>query len=757
MSIMRYILLFLTLSSSLAFGQLSLSAIKSAGINSEEDLKSLGVSQSEIDALKKEYFESQNKDIPHVVSEKKEIDNKDEVKEPNNEKKVVVESKKKNEIEYEIYGQSIFTSGSVSIQENSDRIIPSSNYTLGSGDKVSVSIWGISQFSGDYLLDEFGNISPDIVGRINLKGKTFQQAKKIITGRFSQVYKFNSSQIAISLSYSKVISVNVVGEVVSPGTFSIPSINSAFNVLSVSKGPNQNGSVRNIAIVRNGKIINNLDVYNFMNSPSKSASFYLADGDFIIVPPLGKVVSILGEVNRSGKYEIKENETLADLIKFSGGLKPSANQNSIAIISQTENGKVVKSFDLNEANKVKLKNGDEIIISRRSESVSNKITVKGQVYSPGIYEFRKDENLNDFIERVGGFTPQANFEFAHVYRLDEDLNQTILQVPLKGNEKNEFFLKDLDEVLIFDKRSFVDTNHVIVNGLVRNPSKIIFREGMTIKDIFSLSGGAYPQADLSRVEIERINFSAPQSDTVNYVKLISLDYKNNTDFEINPFDIINIRSLPEFRFQESIEVEGEVQYPGVYSLGGDRVKLSDVIKRAGNMTNLAYGEKAYIVRQEDSLGIILLDLNSILKGKESKRDYYLRPGDKVVVPRINNIVSISGAIGAKILGNENKINVGYTKKKRASFYIKKYAGGYDKKANKNKVYVVTLNGQVKKSNFFGLMKPKIEKGDKIIVEYKPEKEKTKGEGINWNDQIENISIKLTGLATLWVLLSQVNF
>jgi len=543
-----------------------------------------------------------------------------------------------------------------------------------------------------------------------------------------------------------------MGDVVSPGTYSVPSINSAFNIISLAKGPNEKGSVRNIAVIRNGKIIEQLDIYNFISNPSKSTFYHLLDGDFIFIPAHGNIVSIDGEVIRKGKFEIKENETLSDLIKFAGGFNSLANQSSINIIRNTIQGRVMKSYSFDEASSVVLQNGDEVFVSTISSIISKKISVSGEVNNPGVFEFSKNESVFNLIKKVNGLTPQAYLKIAHIYRLNKKMNRKIIAVDLNNTKLlKRTLLEDLDEVHVFNKTNFLDTNYVQITGLIRNPGNKIFKNNMSLKDLFTLSDGALPQANLNRIEIERINFSLSKNDTTNYMSIITKNYRTDADFELQPYDIINVRSLPNFKFHQSIKIKGEVNYPGNYSLANNHIKTSDIIKRAGGLTNLAYGQKAYIYRTEDSIGLILLDLKLVLKNENSQFNYVLRPGDEIIVPKVNDIVSISGAIGAKFV-NDNNINVPFTKRKSATYYLKKYAGGYDKKADKKHVYVITLNGQVKQSKVWGIKKPKVEKGDKIVIKYKPQSGQNKNrEKINWNSQIESLTIKLTGITTLWIL------
>lgn len=747
---MRLLIFFLLLTPLFGFPQISLNDLQKAGINSESDVKSLGVSQSDIDALKEEIVKEK---VNTVITENP------SAAQPNNEKneEVVVVSKKDNSVKEKVFGQSIFRSGAIKIQSNSDRIDPDPNYKLGPGDKISVTIWGLSQFSGEFTLDDLGNVTPNLVGRINLKGKTYKQVQNIILKRFGQVYRFNSSEISVTLSYSKLISVNIVGEVVSPGTFSIPSINSAFNILTLSNGLSPNGSVRNIAVVRNGLVVGTLDVYKFLKNPDESSQLYLSDGDFILVPVIENIIGVSGEIRNPGSYELKSDETLKDLITFSGGFKANASTNSISVFSRTDSGIVVRSFNMEEAESVQLNNGDSVVVGEKSSVIGNRISIKGEVNSPGNYEFKKGESLYDLLQRVNGLTSESYSKSIHIYRVTDDLQKKISSISLYDLAAlKSFSLKDLDEIVVYNKKDFIDSNYVYLNGVVRKPGRFLFKKGMRLSDIMTMAGGAYPYAELNRIEVERIEFKNSKSDTINYVKLITISLNESENFELEPFDIINVRTLPKFKFQQTIEVVGEVKYPGVYSLSNSALRISDVIERAGGVTDEAYLSKAYINRKENGLGIILLNLVTVLKKPNTRFNYVLKPNDKIVIPAENDVVSISGAIGSKFINRPDAINTPYHFNKRANFYIKKYAGGYDNRANKRKVYAITMNGQVKKSKIFGLLKPKIEKGDEIIVNYKDEKPKRNEKNkFNWNNAFENLTVKLTAVATLWVLINTV--
>lgn len=734
--------------------QVSLSALKAQGINSKDDLKKIGLSDSDIRALESQYLsKSTQSESPNNSSgEISEPINNTPVKNEKTVSRPVAEKLKS----LPVYGQNIFKSGTFKLEENSDRIIPPSNYTLGSGDRVSVTIWGSSEFNDEFTLDAFGNISPKLVGRISLKGLKFNDAKKIIESRFGKVYNLASSQISINLSFSKIISVNVVGEVTSPGTYSIPSINSAFNVLSLAGGVTEKGSVRSISITRNGNVVSTLDIYEFLNNPKKYSHFSLEDGDFIVVNALSQTVDVNGELARNGKFEIKNDETLMELINHAGGLTPFADVEVIGLTTIENSKYLYKSISLEENKNLKLKPGDKIEIFKISNLVYGMVEVQGAVNLPGKFELKTGDKLLDILKKAKGPNRLTYTSLVHVIRTStKDLEKKIISLDLENvykNESDNIKLQENDIIIVYDKSSFFEADSITIYGKVLSPGKIACYQGLTLNDVILMSKGLRKEADPQNIQVERVLFEKGDS-SKSYIEITQLDATKNSDFILKPYDKVHFRALPEFKFQSSVVIEGEVRYPGNYTLDGRGEKLSNLIKRAGGVSDWAFLDGAKLFRKEDSLGLLLMDLKEVLNKKDSKFDYVLKPGDVITVPKINNIVTISGAIGYKRINkSENKVNSPYHSGKRAGYYVRKYAGGYDSKAKRNNVYVVSSNGNVKETWFIGLMKPKVKAGDKIIVNYKPTKtKKEKSKPVNWNSVIENTTIKITGILTLLIL------
>ena len=752
---MKSFILLLVFMSTCALSQVSLANLKTLGVDSEDDLKKLGVSQREIDKAKKDL--SKNNSKPSKEPQKKETPKKPETQKitkpdvlpsPYNPKKV--------------FGQSYFQQGYFNLKENSHRINPPGNYILGPGDNISITIWGTSEFENQFILDEFGNINPEIVGRINLRGLTFTQAKQVIRSRFSRVYNLKSSRTAINLTYSKVISVNIVGEVKKPGTYSVPGINSAFNLISLAGGVTELGSVRTIEIRREGKVINVLDLYKFILNPDEFSDVFLQDGDYIIVKTQGAVINIKGEIKRPGKFEVTQKDNLDDILNIAGGFSAHANKNEVNFKRVEKNKWVFRSYKLNspEYKTLPLNNGDEVEILKISDIIYGLVKVTGAINVEGEYTYKENMRVNDLILKAGNLNKNSYLEHAQLFRTNSNLSLSVISLNLKEvitnpNSSSNFLLKENDSLVIFDKSKLNFKHSITTRGALNKTGTIDFANGLTLNDVILKFNGLRMNADHKMIEIERISYSNKDSNN-SYIEVINLEYPRDQSFKIKPEDIINFRSLPNFVGQKSVYISGEVKYPGIYTLNGSDEKLSDLIERAGGITNWAFLDGAQLKRQANDLGLILMNLKQAINKPNSKYNYILNPNDSISIPKNTNIVSISGAIGYKNVNNNNNIiSSPFHKNLRAGFYIRKYGGGYSKEAKKRMVYVIGSNGLVKESTFFGTVKPKVKPGDRIIVKSKKEKrEKTKGEKVNWNSVIENVTLKATAILTLLVLTQQ---
>ena len=505
-----------------------------------------------------------------------------------------------------------------------------------------------------------------------------------------------------------------------------------------------------------------MDLYKFILNPSEFSDVFLQDGDYIVVKTQGGVVDVKGEVKRPGKFEINEYDKLADIIKIAGGFSVYANKESINIKRIVGNKWVFERYKLNtpEYNNLIIGNGDQIKVLKISSIVYGLVKITGAINVEGEYPFKEGMKVNDLIKLAGNLNNHSYLEHAQLIRTNNDLSLSSRTIDIKEavnnpNSNANLVLKENDSIIIFDKTKLNFENQVTARGALRKTGTTLFAEGLTIKDVILKFGGFKMEADFDKIEVERVLYAKKDSNN-SYIQIINLSFPKDQDFLLAPNDIVNFRSLPRFVGQKSVVITGEVKHPGKYTLNGSNEKITEVIQRAGGITSWAFLEGAQLKRNQDSLGLILMNLNHALKNPKSKYNYYLNPGDSISIPKSSNIVSISGAIGYKNVNpNNNTISSPYNRNHRAGYYVKKYGGGYSKEAKKRSVYVVGSNGIVKESKFYGLLRPKVKSGDKIIVQSKIKRtEREKGKKVDWNSVIENVTIKATAILTLLVLTQQ---
>lgn len=733
---------------------------------SKEDLQKYGVTEDDVKRALEQYGSSDSKPKPNPAVKQKEEPVEEEM--PVEPKKQNPEPKEENDSTSSRYGESFFD-GKLAIYENATHVKPSGNYVLGAGDEISISIWGFSEFNASFIVDENGAISPSLVGKIYLKGVRLEKAREIIKYRFGKVYDLKNSQIAIELNYAKVIRVNIAGEVENPGTYSVSAVNSAFSILSQAGGLTDIGSLREIKIYREGKLINTLDVYAYMQDPVGNNNFYLLDNDFIVVDELQNVVSVSGGILRPMKYELNDNETLRELIDFSGGLKPNAYRKIVQITRIREDSEELIEFELfnkeDEINSIPLKNGDKVKVLEIPDMVKGYVEVKGAINISGKYALTDSLDLAALIKKAGGIDKDARLDKAILMRLNEDLSKTRFEIDLKSilaGNKSKLGLQEYDEILILSKKDFVDQFEIRVLGEVRNPKNLEFTKGMTLEEALLLTGGMKYSAAETKIQISRvIDFGTSDSSFSKRTIIEEFNLSNNLDatssIELQPMDIIFVRKNPDFEIQQNITIEGEVVFPGTYSLLSRGETLKEVIERAGGITEWAFLEGARIERGNDDEKFMVLDLKALLEKGKEEYNYVLQAGDKIIIPRTENIVALTGALDYPKIQEIGKVHVPYVKGKKAKYYINKFGGGFASNAAKKKTIVITPGGYVKRTKSFLWIKfyPKVNLGDEIqtFAKVKKNKEKKDTKPLDWNRAIENTTIKLTGVLTLWVLVN----
>jgi protein involved in polysaccharide export with SLBB domain len=660
-----------------------------------------------------------------------------------------------------IYGQDVFRNNELSFYQKALDAKAPENYKVGSGDEISISVWGYSEFSENLMVDERGYITPSSYGRIYVKGLTFKRMRSLLKSKFGSFLDMKNSEIDVTLSYSRVITVNIVGEVYNPGSYTIPAINTAFNALIAANGPNQLGTVRNIYIKRDGKTVDSLDVYQFLFNPNRSQDIYMQDGDYLFVPPAKYIVEVKGAVNRPYTYEAKTGESVANIIKYAGGYTANAFSDVITLKSIEYNSIKVNDVHNDHAKSTIVKNGDEIFVNTISNKISNVVTVKGSIGVAGDHEFIQGEHLLDLLNRAKCID-ERTFYKVYIIRMNEDRTKSHIAVNLEAilvdsNHEDNILMQEYDIVRVLSVDDFDDEFSVSVLGAVRSGGEFDFGVGMTLQDALLQSGGLTQQAEGSRVEVSRImdydissNKLKPKRAVVQTIS-IGEDLVLSTeamDFELQPYDQIFVRENPEFEDAKNIVLTGEVKYPGTYTLLSKDEKISSVIKRAGGLTKFAYqdGLSMYrkFINKADNNELVVKERPAI--SKKLKESILLYPelaityaeelknssSTNVVAEEIedyiyatvyvdiekaltsnkskHNIVLAEGdsIVIPKIMDvvhvegslynlEDNSITAPHFSSKRAHYYVNNFAGGYTKLNKRNATVVVYPNGVAKKS------------------------------------------------------------
>ncbi|MEO6670959.1 MAG: SLBB domain-containing protein [Ferruginibacter sp.] len=664
------------------------------------------------------------------------------------------------------FGADVFQYGSIT--DVNEMSTPPLDYPIGVGDNIVVSLWGAAEFQESYIVAKDGAIFPQGLGKINVQGLEFSNVRSIIDSRFRSVVPAGTN-ISVSLGQPRSITVNVVGEVKNGGPVLISAFSNAFNVISRAGGVTQFGNLRNIQIKRAGRVIDELDVYQYLTTGDFGKHIYLQNNDFIIVGFSEKKVLATGQFKRPMYYQLKKDEGIKALLKYTGGLNADALASSLRVI-RTENEKQVQhDVNANAILKISgqdymLEDGDIIKVNLIKSGISNKIEIRGEVTYPDVYELRDGDRLFDVINRAGGVTRNTYLPRAYIFRGAGDstnLKSDRLEINLSEINKNDtanfsnVLLLPNDVVQLFAQSEFGEQQYVEIFGEVRKPGKLIKYGGMTLQDLLYLSGGLKQSAEFGRLEISSIvNIDSAQQG-VKPTKTIVKSYAILPNLQIDsasahvilkPYDQIFVRKNPTFEFQQNIELRGLVKYPGFYSRLDKYERLSSYIERAGGLKDNANLEGAVLLRLKtpeqrelpldsskiklDSNGVVIkdslpeelkyldepvsIDLNKALKNKNSKFDIVLQDKDVVYVPEINPFVTIAGVV-------QSPLKMAYDKEHtRLPYYIDK-AGGYGIKPWRKRVFVTYANGKSKRTRSFGFIHifPKVTEGSVITVPKRP--------------------------------------
>ncbi|MEO7139836.1 MAG: SLBB domain-containing protein [Ferruginibacter sp.] len=691
------------------------------------------------------------------------------------------------------YGSNVFTGSAVT--DLSELSTPPLDYPIGVGDHIIVALWGGAEFQENYIVARDGAIFPQGLGKINVQGLTFDNARSIIYARFRSVVPPNTN-ISISLGQPRTINVNVVGEVEEPGPVTVSAFSNAFNVIGHAGGISEFGNLRNIQIKRGGAVIDEIDVYEYLNTGDFGKHIYLQNNDFVIIGIMEKKVLATGQFKRPMYYQLRKDEGVKALLKYTGGITPDGLGSAMKVIRSEDEIQVQRDVNANAIIKLQgqdflLKDGDIVKVDLIRPGIRNKVEIRGEVAYPDYYELRKADRLFDVINRAGGVTTNTYLQRAYIFRGAGDstnLQSDKLEVDLSDvnrnnlDSKNNVLLQANDIIQLFAVSEFGDQQFVEIYGEVRKEGKVRKYGGMTLQDLLYLSGGIKQSAEFGRLEISSIVDVDSARQGLKPTRTLVKSYAINPDLRLDeeaahvklkPYDQIFVRKNPTFELQQNISMEGLIKYPGLYPRLNQYERLSSYIDRAGGFkdnANLAgailYRSKTEFFRERFVKPVIIdtsdaskmtdavqavqlldepvsIDLYKALKYRNSKHDIVLQAGDRIVIPEINPFVSIQGKVQSplKIAFDKEHTNLNY--------YIDK-AGGFGVRPWRKRIFVTYANGKSRRTRtlLFFRFYPPVEEGAMVTVPSRPQGQEVSD--ITKSILVSAVPVILTGIIFKYV-------
>ena len=683
------------------------------------------------------------------------------------------------------FGYQLFNSENLTFEPAVNVPIPQ-NYVIGIGDQLSINVWGASQMAYQLTVDKSGAITIPDIGPVYIAGISFENGKSMIQGRLKGIYNGMSGEhpntwAEITMGGVHSIKVNLLGELNAPGTYTLPSTASAFNALYLSGGPNENGSFREIKLIRDGITIKIIDIYDFLINADPSANVQLREQDILFVPNYKTHVEIGGEVRQKGIFEIKKGETLSDLVRFAGGFSGEAYTSSLSVIRNTDRERELRTVEHADFDKFSLQNGDLVNASNILDRFSNRVGILGAVFHPGAYELTPGMKLSDLIKKADGLREEAFMNRGLISRLKADNSPENISFDLKQvmDGTNDILLQREDRVTINSIFQLREARTVTISGEVLSPQVIDYKENMTLGDLILKAGGFREEADLSVIELDRklsYEEASKVTDKINNIFQFTLarDLRlspADASFKLQPSDAVYVRRAPGYRDQGAFYISGEVTYQGSFAITNKNERISDAIKRAGGLTPGAFITGATLTRanpitsaeiekrnqlmamdstlQKSNVSlkasmVVGIELEKILANPGTSADLLLQPGDIINIPRELQTIKVSGSV-------MNPLALTYHK----GLTLKKYidmAGGYMDRAAKSRTYVLYPNGTMKTTRgFIFRNNPRITPGTEIIVPIKPERKRT-DETVKWISISSGLSALSIAIITLVRLL-----
>ena len=643
-----------------------------------------------------------------------------------------------------VFGRDIFNNKNLTFEPQMNIATPQ-NYVLGPGDQLIIDVYGDTQKSESLTVSPDGDVTVPDYGPVHVSGLTVAAAQSRIRSRLGSYY--SSSEIKVALGQTRTIMVNVMGEVKTPGTYTVSAFATVFHALYMAGGVNDLGTLRNIKVYRQGKLISTVDVYQFILNGRLAGNVRLADNDVIQVGTYDAIVDITGRVKRPMAYELRENESLATLLNYSGGFASDAYKKSLRVLRKNGRMKSVFNVEEFERNAFKMADGDSVIVDSIYNRYENMVEVKGAVYRPGLYQLGdKVTSIRTLLENADGVTEEAMTSRAVLRRMKANRTQEVLSVDLKGildGSAADMPLENEDVLFIPTMAEHMNLRTLTIEGEVIFPGTYEYADKMTIEDLILQAGGLTDAASTVKVDVAR-HLRDPQAVTSSMEMAKTFSFSLKPDFQVDgdrgftlePFDVVHVRKSPVAYEPYQVSVEGEIAFQGRYTLEQKNQRLSDVVKAAGGVKPGAYVRGARLMRTmtederarmqevvemakqsaaadaKDSLSLdqlalqttysVGIHLDEALANPGCDEDIELHDGDRLVIPTYNRTVKISGDI--------LKPNVVAFKDKKNYKYYVEQAGGYGRRARKSSTYIVYQNGTIAKAS-----KGDIEPGCEVIV------------------------------------------
>ena len=652
-----------------------------------------------------------------------------------------------------VFGRDIFNKDNLTFEPAMNIATPQ-NYVLGPGDNVKVDIYGASQASNVYTISPDGDITITGYGPVNVSGLTVSQAQARLRSTLGS--RYSSSSIKMGLGQTRTITINVMGEVQAPGTYTLSAFASVFHALYMAGGVSEIGTLRNIKVYRNGRLISSVDVYDYILNGKLTGNIRLADNDVIVVGPYDCMVEVTGNVKRPMYYEMKKTESVSSALKYAGGFTSDAYTKSLRVTRK--NGNKMTVFNVGEFDMTSFKVSDGDIVSAETiiTRYENMVEIKGAVFRPGMYQLGGDiTTVGALLKACEGVTEEAFTNRAVMHRMNTDRTLKVISVDVKGilaGTTPDISLQNEDVLFIPTKSEMQNDRTLTIHGEVMYPGEYHYADNETLEDFILQAGGLKETASTVKVDVSRRIYDSKAISTDSIIaKTYSFALKEGfvidgePGFILEPYDQVYVRRSPGYEEQQNVFVEGEVNFPGTYALSKRQTRLSDVIKAAGNPNNMAYIKGARLERhitdeermrmqevikmtkmqggQGDSIDVNKIDfgdryyvgiqLDKAIENPGSDYDMILRDGDRIIVPQYINTVKISGDV---LYPN----TVLYKKGEKAKYYINQ-AGGFGSNAKKSHTYIVHMNGTVNQMGKGDRPTP----GCEIIVPTKPARDATK--------------------------------